>query len=267
MDRVVYLNNYGYIVFGTKPSVFQTVTTVSSYNDGSWHHVAASLGSGGLLLYVDGLKQGSDATTTTAADFSGYWRLGGDNLGAWPTAPGSNFLAATIDEARVYTRALTDAEIGNDYTDGANALKGAFTMPNITPGQSQTYSADAAVRTDAAGYDLYIQAPRPLTHTDTSTTIPGVSGSIASPAAWSEGATKGVGFSVTAGTQVESKWGTGPNYNYAALPTDATLYHSRTGLDSVIAELTTLQFRADTIPSQKNGTYSTSVIYTATVRP
>ena len=267
LDRVIYLNNAGKIVYGTKPSAFKTVTTAASYNDGSWHHVAASLGSGGLLLYVDGLRQGTDTTTTTAANFNGYWRLGFDNLSAWPTAPTSNFVGATIDEARIYTRALSDTEIQNDYTVGANALKGAFTLPNITPGQSQVYSADAVVRTDAGGYDLYIQAPRPLTHTDTTTIIAGIAGTITSPGAWTEGVTKGLGFSVSAGTQVEAKWGTNPNYNFASLPSTATLYHSRTGLNGVIPELTTVRFRADTTPSQKQGTYSASIVYTATARP
>ncbi len=267
VDRVVYLTSAGKIAFGTKPSAFKAVTTVASYNDGSWHHVAASLGTGGLLLYVDGLKQGSDTTTTTAANITGYWRLGFDNLTGWPSAPTSNFLAGTIDEARVYTRALSDAEIKNDYTAGANALKGAFTLPDITPGQSQTYAADAVVKTDAGGYDLYIQAPKALTHTDGSTTIPAIASTIASPAVWTEGTTKGLGFTLTAGTSLEAKWGTNPNYDYAALPAAATIYHSRTGLNGAIPELTTIQYRADTTPSQKQGTYSTAIIYTATVRP
>lgn len=267
-DRQIYLTDAGLITFGTKPGVTKTVTTASSYNDGSWHHVAATLGPAGLLLYVDGLKQGSDITTTTAGNYTGYWRLGYDDLVGWPTAPTSDFLAATIDEGRIYTRALTETEIKNDYTAGANALNGAFTLPNITPGQSQTYSADAVVRTDAGGYDLYIQAPKALTHnTDGTTTIPNVSGTIVSPAAWTEGTTKGIGFSLSAGTQVEAKWGTGPNYNYAGLPANATVYHSRTGLSGAVPELTTLQYRADTAPSQKQGTYSSTIIYTATIRP
>ncbi|HVQ44593.1 MAG TPA: LamG domain-containing protein [Candidatus Saccharimonadia bacterium] len=267
VDRVLYLDNAGHIVFGTKPSAFKTVATASTYTDGSWHHVAATLGATGLLLYVDGLRQGTDASTTTVANFSGYWRLGFDSLAGWPSAPTSNFLAGTIDEARVYTRALSDAEIKNDYTAGANALKGAFTLPNITPGQSQTYSADAVVRTDAAGYDLYMQALTPLTHTDTVTTIPNVSGTIASPAAWTEGTTKGIGFTLTAGTSLEGKWGTSPGYAYAGLPSTATVYHSRTGLTAGVPELTTIQYRADTTSSQKQGTYSATIVYTATVRP
>jgi hypothetical protein len=267
LDRVVYLTSAGKIVFGTKPAAFKTVITTPSYNDGSWHHVAASLGAGGLLLYVDGIRQGVDTTTTTAQNYTGYWRMGQDNLAAWPAAPASNFLAGTIDEARVYTKQLSDADVANDYTSGANALKGAFTLPNITPGQSQSYSADAAVRTDAGGYDLYIQAPKPLTHTDHSTTIPGIAGTIAAPGLWTEGTTKGIGFTLTAGTNLEGKWGSNPNYDYAALPASATVYHSRIGLNGVVPELTTIQYRADTIPSQKQGTYSTTIIYTATIRP
>jgi hypothetical protein len=270
LDRVLYMQSDGRITFGVKPGAsYKTVTTPSSYNVGVgvWHHVAASLGSAGLALYVDGNKIATDTSTTTAAAYSGYWRMGYDDLTGWPGAPTSNYLAASIDEARVYTRQLSDGEVTNDYTAGANALHGAFTLPNITPGISQTYSADAVVRTDAGGYDLYIQAPTLLTHTDTTTTIPMIGASIASPAAWSEGTTKGLGFSLTAFTGLDAKWGTNPNYNYAGIPNTATVYHSRTGLNGGIPELTTLQFRADTTPSQKQGTYSTTIIYTATVRP
>jgi hypothetical protein len=271
LDRLIYLNNAGKITFGTHPSAYKTVTTASAYNDGSWHHVAASLGAAGLLLYVDGVRQGTDATTTTAQSYTGYWRMGFDNLAAWPTAPTSNYLAGSIDEARVLTRQLTDTEITNDYTAGSNALHNAFTLPNITPGQSQIYSVDAIVRTDAGGYDMYVQEPLPLTHTDNVTTIPGISGTIASPAAWVEGTTKGFGFTLTSGTSIEGKWGTSPNYDYAAIPSLATAYHSRPGVsggtNGGAPDITTIQYRADTSSVQKQGTYSATVIYSATVKP
>lgn len=267
-DRHLYLDNAGHVIFGTKPAaLYKTVTTTATYNDGSWHHVAGSLGADGLHLYIDGVNRGTDATVTTAGSYSGYWRLGYDDLTGWPSAPTSNYLAATIDEARVLTRQLSDTEVTNDYTAGANALHGAFTLPNVSPGISQTYSADAVVRTDAGGYDLYIQAPTLLKHTDNVTTIPMATATIGTPATWTEGTTKGLGFTLTAGTSLEGKWGTNPTYAYAGIPNTATVYHSRTGLNGGIPELTTLQFRADTAPSQKSGTYSTTIIYTATVRP
>lgn len=268
LDRHVYLTNAGQLVWGARPGgTYKTVTTAASYNDGSWHHVAASLGSGGLLLYVDGVRQGTDLTTTTGQTYNGYWRIGYDSLTGWPSAPTSSYLAGSVDEARVYTRQLSDAEVANDYTAGANAIRGAFTLPNVTPGQSQIYNADAVVRTDAPGYDLYIQSLGLLTHTDTTTTIPNITSTIASPATWSEGVTKGLGFTVTAATQLEAKWGTSPNFAYAAVPASPTVYHSRSGENGTTVETTNLQFRADTTASQKQGTYKTTLVYTATMRP
>ncbi len=267
LDRHLYLDNAGHVIWGVTSSGNQTVTTTATYNDGSWHHVAASLGSGGLLLNVDGVRQGTNQSITSASSYSGYWRIGYDNLAGWTSAPSSNYLAASVDEARVYNRQLTDQEITNDYVAGASSLQNAFTLPDIVPGTSQTYLADAIVRTEAAGYDLYVNKTAPVTHTDNTTTIPDISGSIASPSAWTEGTTKGVGFTLTAGTQLEGSWGTNPNYMYAAIPSSSTLFHSRTGENAGVAEATTVQYRADTNSTQKQGLYSTTVIYSATAKP
>jgi hypothetical protein len=266
-DRGVYMTNSGQVVFGVVNGTNKTVTTAASYNDGSWHHVAATLGTAGLLLYLDGIKQGSDTATTTAGTYTGYWRFAYDALSGWAGTHTSDYFAGSLDEVRVVTRQESDAEIKNDYTAGASALKGAFTLPNITPGQSQIYNIDAIVRTSAGGYDLSIERPAPLLHTDASTVLPDMSGTIATPLLWTEGTTKGFGFGVIAGTNLEAKWGSNPNFKYAALPTLPTIYHSRTGLTAGVPEVTTLQYRVDTVASQKQGTYSTQVVYTATLKP
>ena len=263
-DRQLYMTNGGQLIFGADSS--HTISSSGSYNDNTWHHVAATLGSQGLTLVVDGTRVGTDAGTTTAGNYTGYWRPAYDSLSGWPSAPNSDFFAGSLDEIHVYTRQLTDAEIKADYTAGNSGLQFAHTLPNVTPGTSTTYDADAIIQTDAPGYDLYIQAPTLLTHSDTITTIPMISASVASPAAWAEGTTKGLGFSVIGGTQLEAKWGTDP-FNYAGLPNLATAYHSRTGLSGGAPEKTSLRFRADVAASQKSGTYSTLVIYTATYKP
>ena len=270
LDRVVYLTNAGNVDFGVNPSgTDQVISSPSGYNDGSWHYVSVALSSAGMQLYVDGTLQAHNNAVTTAGSYSGYWRMGYDNLSGWPSAPTSNYAAATLDEARIYTRALSAAEVNNDYTAGQNDLNSAFTLPNITPGTSQTYSVSAVVRTDAPAYDLYMQAPSPLTRTGGGATFPSISGTIASPIAWNEGTTKGFGFTLTGGYDLESSWGTSPNYNYAAVPTTATVFHARPGsspLDGA-PETTTIQYRADAATTQDSGTYSTEVIYTATMVP
>ena len=46
-----------------------------------------------MMLYVDG-KQVGDATPTrpAAQAYTGYWRVGGDNLGGWPNQPTQQLL-------------------------------------------------------------------------------------------------------------------------------------------------------------------------------
>jgi hypothetical protein len=265
-DRQLYMTNGGQLIFGTNPGSIATISSGSTYNDGAWHHVAATGGSAGLTLVVDGTRVATDGTTTSAGNYTGYWRPGYDSLSGWPSAPTSNFFAGTLDEIHVFSRQLTDAEIKGDYTAAGNGMRFAHTLANVTPGTSSTYDVDAIVQTDAGGYDLYLQAPSLLTHTDATTTIPMMSATVASPASWTEGTTKGLGFSVVSGTQVEAKWGTGP-YNFAGVPLVASAYHARTGLNGGVPEKTTLRFRADTDPSQKSGTYSTTIVYTATLKP
>lgn len=118
-DRQVYMDNSGKIWFGVNPGPIKTVTSAASYNDGAWHHVVATLGTAGLGLYVDGTSVGTLAGTTTGqAPYQGYWRIGGDSLGSWPSAPTSAYLAGDIDEVAVYPGALTAGQVASHSTVG-----------------------------------------------------------------------------------------------------------------------------------------------------
>src|ERR1700683_626004 len=242
-------------------SALRTVTSTVAVGTGGWHQVAVTKTGGTATLYIDGVVEGQGSVGATSSNSSDV------KLGARDDLNSSNFLKGDLDEVRIYGRALSSAEIAGDYTAGQSGLEFAQTMPNVTPGASVTYDTDCVVRTDAGGYDLYIQEPNLLTHSDGHTTIPAISSTIASPAAWVEGTTQGFGFTVTAGTQVEGKWGTSPNYDYAAVPSAATDFHSRDGFTGGTPETTSLQFRADTSTSQKSGTYTATIAYTATLKP
>ncbi|GAA2996056.1 signal peptidase I [Actinokineospora diospyrosa] len=114
-DRVVYLDSTGKLVFAVNPSTIKSISSTSSYNDGAWHHVAASLGAAGMKLYVDGNLVAQDATTTTAQNFTGYWRWGGGGLPSYPNRPLSDYLVGTIDEVAVFGSQLTDAQVRRHY--------------------------------------------------------------------------------------------------------------------------------------------------------
>jgi Concanavalin A-like lectin/glucanases superfamily len=117
-DRQIYVDSGGRLTFGTwvaATSTAQTVRSPAAYADGAWHHVAGSLGSGGLRLYVDGVRVASNAAVTTAQNYTGYWRWGGGSVAGWPNAPAAGHLTGTIDEVAVYTTQLPDDQIALHY--------------------------------------------------------------------------------------------------------------------------------------------------------
>lgn len=114
-DKHVYMSNDGRLIFGVYSGGTRTITTPAAYNDGTWHHVVATQGTGGMALYVDGQLRASNALYTGNENYSGYWRVGGDNLNSWPNQPTSSFFAGQIDETAVYPTALSSAQVSAHY--------------------------------------------------------------------------------------------------------------------------------------------------------
>ena len=90
--------NDGQFVFGVWNNQTETIETPNVYNDGQWHYVVATYNArttGAMALYVDGQLIGTN-TTSSAQTYSGYWRVGGDNLNGWNLDPwGSNSQGTT----------------------------------------------------------------------------------------------------------------------------------------------------------------------------
>ncbi len=135
-DRQLYLMNDGQLVFGVQAGGKETIETPDVYNDGRWHYVVATFssagGPGNMALYVDGQLIGTQATTSAAQAYTGYWRFGGGNLGGWnldfwgsnsqgTTEPNSYYFRGSIGDAAIYPYALTALEVAQHYA--ANALE------------------------------------------------------------------------------------------------------------------------------------------------
>ncbi|MGK5114684.1 PKD domain-containing protein [Geodermatophilus sp. CPCC 205506] len=127
-DRQVYLDAKGRVVFGVNRRVLfwnlpTTVTSTASFNDGKWHHVAATLGSAGMALYVDGKLVGSRTDTTSGLAYSGHLRVGSDSgMG------GVNTFTGRIDEVALYGTALSATQIAAHAAAG-----GTGTPANTAP--------------------------------------------------------------------------------------------------------------------------------------
>ncbi len=146
-DRHVYMQNDGRLVFGTYTGVQNTITSANPYNDGRWHLVVATQGPDGMALYVDGALAGTHPQTA-AQNYAGYWRIGGDVT--WGSS--SNYFAGSLDEASVFSRALSASEAGQLW-----AL-GTVPKPNVAPSAVFTStvkdlkaSFDARTSTDSDG--------------------------------------------------------------------------------------------------------------------
>jgi Concanavalin A-like lectin/glucanases superfamily len=113
-DRHVYMTNAGKLVFGAWAGSPVTITSAASYNNNAWHHVVGTLSGAGMTLYVDGAQVASSPNTAAEA-YNGFWRIGGDNLGLWPSRPTSDYFKGTIDEAAVYTTALTASQVAEHF--------------------------------------------------------------------------------------------------------------------------------------------------------
>jgi hypothetical protein len=117
-DRHVYMTDSGRLVFGVYVSGFYTATSPLAYNDGAWHHMIATLSGTGFRLYVDGAVVASNTSVAVGESDTGYWRIGYDNLSGWPSAPTSYYFKGTIDDAAVYSTALTATKVSAHFAAG-----------------------------------------------------------------------------------------------------------------------------------------------------
>jgi hypothetical protein len=97
------------------------------YNDGRWHQAALVVDNAGGRLYVDGTQKASRAWTGLAGPVSTTQEI---QVGHYP---GSTYLAAVVDELRIYSRALSTQEIVNIYKSGPTHALALF---NTTQGQA-----------------------------------------------------------------------------------------------------------------------------------
>jgi len=140
-DRHIYLNTDGTLVFGTWTGFTNTITTSNPVNNGVWHHVVATQSTtDGMKLYLDGQLVGTNGQTD-AQDYSGFWRVGGDNN--WGSAP---YFNGTIDDAAVYGQVLTPAQVANHFNLG-NTVVATNKAPVASFTSSSTYLAASFTNT------------------------------------------------------------------------------------------------------------------------
>jgi len=130
-DRHIYMMNDGQLVFGVWNGQTETVESPDVYNDGQWHYVVATLDpTSGMSLYIDNQLVGTNSNTTPQS-YTGFWRVGGDNLNGWnldpwgsnsqgTTEPESYYFNGSIADVAVYPSALSAIQVAAHYAAGLN---------------------------------------------------------------------------------------------------------------------------------------------------
>jgi hypothetical protein len=92
------------------------IVSPSVVNDSKWHHLALVVGSSSQTLFVDGASVGTASGGIVAGGMAytlmgvGYTTTSGSTV--WPSTPGGWFFYnGLLDDARVYNRALSSAEV------------------------------------------------------------------------------------------------------------------------------------------------------------
>jgi hypothetical protein len=144
-----------------------------------------------------------------------------------------------------------------------SSTSGAINFGTVYAGTSSTQNNTITVATDYSSYALSIHQDKNLTKG--SDTIPAVSGTIASPVSWSEGTTKGLGFtlaSASAAGTLLAKWNSGASF--AAIPTAPTdtVFYNRDSISAYTTDTVGFRYRLDVAGTQPSGIYTNTVTIT-----
>ncbi len=238
------------------------IATTTTFTDTAWHYFAVvfNRSTGYIKIYIDGNFQSEVAGMNTTINPAAWhqMRIGAD----WEP---KDYFQGTMDEVKLFSRELSASEIKAEYNAQNVGIASGLSLGTIIPNTPNTTLFDSIVQTAANGYSLAIHQNANLT--SGSNTIPAISPTIAAPAAWADGSTKGLGFTLTAtnATALDSKWNSGSAY--AAIPTaSASTIYVRTGVP-ITKDIITARLRADVASSQPVGEYSNVVTVTGTYTP
>lgn len=229
--------------------------------DGEWYHIAGYISSDLRILYVNGeeVERSEESLDETRS------RPGDAAIGVRNTSSQAGFFEGSIDQVRIDDGQLSGDEINDLYAATSSGATSALTLPRLEPAEDESVAADAVVRTDAGGYNIAIDQDGDL-RTEQGDTIAGVDGSIEFPASW-QSDTTGFGFTVRDAVQRDGKWGSDPDFEYAAVPDSTTTFHTRDGLSGGDKEVTELEFRVGIDGTQAAGIYRNRLGFTATLKP
>lgn len=116
-DRHLYMGTDGKIYFGVWDGSCHVVTSLSTLNNGAWHHALGTNDGTTSTLYIDGVSQGTTSGGAQTGYAAGYWRIGSYKLNGWLNGV-DGYFNGIIDDVRIYNRVLSASEVSQLYNAG-----------------------------------------------------------------------------------------------------------------------------------------------------
>lgn len=127
-DKDFYLTTSGTVTWYLFDGSSKDVAGTTVVTDGKWHHIVGIADGTNGVLYIDGVQ---DATFPVGSTYAGYTVpnifVGGTNLSGIA-------LSQTVDEFRVYNRALSVTEIKQLYNAGVGSKSGVVPANKFASG-------------------------------------------------------------------------------------------------------------------------------------
>jgi hypothetical protein len=137
----------------------QRYRTEMSLQNNTWYHVAARYNSTDVELYVNGERvQQTGSASTATRDTSDQDML----LGASSVISGGNYYNGKLDEAKIYSKALSDAEIRELYLNSSGtSFNGSYTEEEILQNQEivDTVQVDAENLDSGNSAEISLETP------------------------------------------------------------------------------------------------------------
>ncbi|MGY1773242.1 LamG-like jellyroll fold domain-containing protein [Blastococcus sp. SYSU D00813] len=159
-DRALYVDAGGRVSFGLtargadRVTRYATVRSPQAVTDGRWHHLVATVGAQGTVLYVDGAPVAQNPALTAANPRTGpaYWLVGSGTLTGAPDAPASPHLAGAVDEVAVYRTALSAGQVAAHHAAATGGPVNTPPSASFTATATQlAVSVDGSASADADG--------------------------------------------------------------------------------------------------------------------
>ena len=233
------------------------ITGNTTVGNNTWRHVVITFASGTHALYLDGVNDGTGATTGSMADDATIPA----SIGAW-IGDGGGYSRSTIDEVRVYNRILTQSEITTLYnlTSPVDATLALTAANNLTATSATVFT----VTTNASnGYNLTAYETGLMAKG--ASTIDNWMGTNAVPTEWSTNCTASstqCGFGYRTDDADLSQFNTSTLFAGFVTSTPGDVVAKSTA--TTTNDATTLTYKMSVDNSKSPGVYSTTVRYILT---